>query len=362
MAGGHAVQLSAALLHVEFAVTGAFGFWFFFYHRGIAVSSWYADTLGVSQIALLAEASNDAVLGAHWAWMWISTGGWAGSAACVEQLIGWAFGGWWHHHHLDGIGLRACFLWDAQSIRAAAQMPLLACTTGDADTWADGVGIVARSIASFALTEFFILLADLWWQWHGHLGWYTTLFRWYTHAFLVLQETWFAETANHALQSASWAWMGISTRWGARRSARHEYFVLFALCQFWWVSEVDLSHSLALSGWHAHTLGISQMSLLAEASNNAVLGAYWTWMWVGAVRSTGRTTSLEFFIVGACWELKSGWDLHGDFVVGLSITFARSYAFALFVLQVSFLTETADHALKGTHWAWMWVLACWCAR
>lgn len=199
MAGEHAVHLATALLHEEFAVTGAFGFWFFFEHWGVAISSWHADTLGISQIACLAEASDDAVLGAHWAWMWISTGGWAGSAACMEHLIGRAFGDRRHHHHLDGIGLGALFLRDAQSIGTSAQMSLLARTAGDADTWADGVGIIARAIASFALTEFFILLADLWWQWHGHRGWHTTFFGWYTHALVVLQEARFAEAANHAL-------------------------------------------------------------------------------------------------------------------------------------------------------------------
>jgi hypothetical protein len=91
------------------------------------------------------------------------------------------------------------------------------------------------------------------------------------------------------------------------------------------------------------------MSLLAEASNNAVLGAHWARVGIGAVWCAGRTASLEFFIVGASWESANRWNLHVKFVVGLSITFLRAYAFTLFVLQVSFLTETTDHALEGTN-------------
>lgn len=229
VAGEQAVHLATAFLNVEFAVTGAFGFWFFFDHWSLAVGSWYADTLGISQIAFLTEASDDAVLGAHGAWMWVGAGGWAGRAAWTEHFVGWAFRDWWHHHHLDGIGLRALFLWDAQSIWTSAQMSLLACTAWDANTWADWVGIIARAIASLALTEFFVLLADLWWQWHGHGGWHTTFFGWYTDTLVVLQETRFAEAANHALQSTSWAWMRISARGSARRSARQEDLVFFAL-------------------------------------------------------------------------------------------------------------------------------------
>jgi hypothetical protein len=104
VASGHAVHLGTAFFRVHFAITGAFDFRFhrggqkFFHFWGIAVGSWNADTFVVLQVSFTAEASNDAVLGAHRAWMWIGAGGWASCTACAEHFIGFAFWDWWHHH------------------------------------------------------------------------------------------------------------------------------------------------------------------------------------------------------------------------------------------------------------------------
>jgi len=40
-------------------------------------------------------------------------------------------------------------------------MSLFAGASGNADKWAQGIGVFASAIASFALTEFFVITADL---------------------------------------------------------------------------------------------------------------------------------------------------------------------------------------------------------
>lgn len=290
--------------------------------------------------------------------MWVGTGGWASSTASAPFHVSTAFrGNESLHDHLGGVHFWALLARDTTTIWTSAEMSLLASTTGYADARADGIGLVAGAIAPLALTEFFVLLADLWWQWHGFVGWHAALHGRHAHAMLVLQVAWLAEAADDALQGAGRAWMWVGTGWGAGRSAGQEDFIFLALGHFWWIGEEHAWLSFALEGWHANALRVSQKSLLAETSNNAVLGAAWAWMWVGAGRSAGRTASLEFFIVGASWERKSRWDLEWEFVVGFSITFVRLYALAHFVLQVSFSAETTAHALKGTNFGDYTVLA-----
>jgi hypothetical protein len=121
----------------------------------------YAFAHGVLQVSFLAEASNHAVLGADWAWVRVVTGGRAGGAAGVEDLVLAALVGW-QHHELSWLGSWALFFWHAATI-AVAQVSLLAGAARDADSRADWVGALAGAVAAFALAPFLVLTADASW-------------------------------------------------------------------------------------------------------------------------------------------------------------------------------------------------------
>jgi hypothetical protein len=335
MAAGNTIQLAAAFFHVGLTLRRAFGFSGKHGDHGLwclAVGGWHAFTILVSQESFLAEAPDDAVLCADGAWMWVSTGGRASGAAGLEDFSLWALMG-------DG---GALLFRDAFAIGASAEMSLFACATRDADAWADRVRLVARTITTLALTEFFVLTAD----------WSIAFVGRDADAFAVLQVTRLAEAANHALESADGAWVRVGAGGGASRATGQELFVFLAL-----LGREGEEHrgfgSLALMGWDADTVAISQVSFLAEASNHTVLCADRAGDGLGAGGGAGRSTSIEFFIVWARWHGSSHWDLHREFGAGLAVTFWEGHAFALFVLQVSFPTETAADTLEGTDWTWM---------
>jgi hypothetical protein len=193
------------------------------------------------------------------------------------------------------------------------------------------------------LTEFFILTAN--WCWHGRgFGSGNTAFlRWNAHALLILQETWLAEASDDALLSAD-AWMGVGAGGFACRSTRQEQLVVFALRYFGWIGEErDWFGSIAFSGGHADSIGISQMSFLAEATDNAILGAEGAWLWVCAGGSASRATFQEFFIIGTYRE-GTVWNLERNFGMGFAITFISTHAFAFLVLHESFLAEATSDA------------------
>lgn len=73
---------------------------------GFAVGGSHAFALGVFQESFLAEASNHAVLGADWAWVGIVAGGWASSAAGVENFVLTALV-WRQHHGLRELDMGA---------------------------------------------------------------------------------------------------------------------------------------------------------------------------------------------------------------------------------------------------------------
>jgi len=131
VATGDAVVFSSQIvINVNFAISWAqdvITVWLgdgFNWH--FAVVGWYAFTVGVFQKALCAETSDDAVLGANSAWVWVSAGGWASSAAGLEHFI--LLANWWHHHQLDQVHFWALFFWDAFSI-STTDMVQFACAS-----------------------------------------------------------------------------------------------------------------------------------------------------------------------------------------------------------------------------------------
>lgn len=225
------------------------------------------------------------------------------------------------HDHLGCVDFGALFGRDAPAVWTGAEVSLLASTTGHADARADGIGLVAGAVASLALAELFVFLALVLRERDGLVGLSTAFCGGHAHALIVLQVAWLAEAADDALQGAGRAWMRVGAGRSARRSAGQEDFVFLALGHFWWEGEEHVGLSFALDGRDANAIGVSQMTLLAEASNNAVLGAYWARVWVGAGGRAGRTASVEFFIVGTSWGNKSRWNLEWEFMVGLSTMF-----------------------------------------
>jgi len=229
-------------------------------------------------------------------------------------------------------------------------MSFFAGASGNADTGAQGVGVLARSIASFALTIFFIVTAHLSLHRHDFCCGYAAVFRVDADAVFVFQETRFAKAADDAVASADRARMGVGARGRAGGAAGHENFVLFAGRNFWGVGEqLHGFNMFALAGWYADTLSISQKTFFAEASDDAVLGADRAGVGVGACGCACRAAWIENFGV---WAFRLGaWQLHWDFVVR-SLAILWAHTFSIGVLHESFLTETADHTLEGTHHGW----------
>lgn len=366
VAAGQAVQLLAARAE-NFAVAGALTLRL--HGRGVqgdvdglgsfAVSGWYAHAVGVLQESFLAEASDDALSGADRAGMRVGAGGWASGTARVEHFVFTAFRGWWQHHErgVDWVDFRALLRHDALAVGARAEMSWLAGAAGNADAWADGIGVVAGAVAALALTEFFVVAAHLGWQRHSFGGRNAAAFRWHALAVFVFQVAGFAEATDDALEGAHRAGVRVGAGRGAGGSARQENFVFFALRDLRRVGEEHWARvSIALSGWHAETAFVSQVAGLAEASDDAVLGADGARMGVGAGRGAGRAAGLEFFIVGAL----GNFEVHGGFL-GSGLAFMRAHAFTLGVLQESLFTETADDALEGTNCGFFRMGASWCA-
>lgn len=239
--GGQAVQLVTAF-GVDFAIGGAFAFDGFDFgqdHVGWsnAVGNSDADALIISQITFFAEATDDAVASADRARMGVGAGGRAGSTAWHENLVGWAFRDWWEHHERFRLSLSSALTGFNAFASFRSDKTLFAGTAGNANTGAHWIRVLARAIASFALTVFFIVAAELWWHGDGIFWADTAIHRCDANALFVLQITGFAEAADDAVLGAHGARMGIRAGGGACGAAWHEEFVFFALRNFWWVGE-----------------------------------------------------------------------------------------------------------------------------
>jgi hypothetical protein len=267
----------------------------------------------------------------------------------VAARFGWVQSderGWRHW-----VDLGALLSHDAAAIGSSAEVSLFAGAAGDADSRADRVGFIAGAVAALALTVFFVIPAHFGWHCHGLGGWDTAGCRRDADAVFVLQVAGFAEASDDALQSAGLGLVRVGAGRGAGGAAWHEKFVFFALRDFRGVGEErrGFGGSFALVGRHAEAARVSQMSLFAEACDDAVLGADWARVGVLAVWGASGAAGLEFFIVGALRELTVRWELHGDVMVGLGVAFLRAHAFTVGVFQESLLTETPHDALIGAN-------------
>jgi len=264
----------------------------------------------------------------------------------------------WEHHEHFWLNLSNAFTGLNAFTGIITEKSLFASAAGNADTRAQRVGIFAGSIASFALTIFFVIAAHLGLNGHGFDGRHAASFRMNADAVFIFQKSGFAEATDDAIASADRARMGIGAGGRASGSASEEHFVIFALGNFRWISEkLHGFRGIAFGFWHANALSISQMIFFAKASDDAVLGANRARIRISAGGSASRTAWIEKFIVRAFWfGLR---ELHGDFVVGLA--FFKAYTFTVRIFQVSLFTETTDDALEGTHGGWLGIGAVWYA-
>lgn len=239
---------------------------------------WFGDTFAGfnafasirSEESLFACASGFADTWAQWVGIFASA---ITAFALTVFFIFFAFLDRWEHLERFRLNLSRAFAgFNAFSI-IITEMTFFACAAGNADTWAQGVGIFARSIASFALTEFFILATYRSSDGHSFGGRHAASFRMNAHAVFVFQESGFAEATDDAIASADRARMRVGACGRASGTATEENFVFFALRQFWWISEELHGWGIAFGRWHAHATSIAQMTFITKASDDAVLGA-----------------------------------------------------------------------------------------
>jgi hypothetical protein len=241
-------------------------------------------------------------------------------------------------------------------------MTLFASAASYADARANRVRVFACTVATFALTEFFVVFANLRLNRDRVFGACAAVGSFDAYALFVFQETGFAKASNDALSGAERARMGIGAGGCAGGAARHEDFVFFALRNFRRVGEehVVLS-SFAFASLHADALSISQMTFFAEASNDALFRAQIARMRISAGWCASRSARVEFFV---------GWALRNDtggvgFLDGnighIGLTLIRAHANALSISQMTFFAKASNDALFRAHIARMRVCAGWCA-
>lgn len=191
-----------------------------------------------------------------------------------------------------------------------SQKAAFAGAAGNADARAQRVRVLARTVATFALTEFFVLTAHARLDRDGVFGTSAAVLGGDARALFVLQEAGFAEAADDALFGAH-ARLRVLAGRRASGAARQEDLVFFAFRQFRRIGEehVVLS-SIAFAGLDADALIVPQIALIAEASDHAVLGADRARVGVGAGGRASGAARFEVF-VGRAFGSGVGF-LHGN--------------------------------------------------
>jgi len=320
----------------------------------VALTAFNALTIGVADVRLFADAGGGALgvlanlrhLGntVDQEWHMSAASGHAvqlsAAVRLVEFAVRCALANRWKHHERRW-SLLAFFLLHATSIRTRSDVSSFAGAAWNADTRANGIGLVAAGIAALALAELLVVAADVRRHRVGIGGRGSAVGGSHTDALFVLQVAGFAEAADHTLLRAQRG-VGVGACRGASGAAGHEDLVFLALANFRWVGEEHGGlRCFALAGRHADAFRVSQVSLFAKASDNAVLGTRWARVRVGAGRRASGAASVEFFIVRASWH--SFGFLHRDmWVRGLAVL--RAHAFAAGVLQETFIAEAAVDA------------------
>lgn len=208
----------------------------------------------------------------------------------MEDLVVAAFRDWWEHHERfrfrdrdTDFGHGSAFAGHDAFAGLGSEVSFFAGTALDADAWAHGVGVLAGAVASFALTEFFVLAANLGWHWHGILGLDAAVLRPGAHALFVLQVAGLAEASGHTVLGADGARVGLGAGRGAGGAAGEEHFVVFALRHFRWVGEEHVSgflewecvmHTIAIAFGDAIAFGVLQETITTETAHDTLHGTH----------------------------------------------------------------------------------------
>jgi hypothetical protein len=216
----------------------------------------------------------------------------------VEQFVLTAFRDWGEHHERIWLWDRRAFAGRNAFAGFGSNVSLFAGATRDADTRADWIRVRARTIASFALTVFFVVAAFVHRHRNSFGSWYAAFFRLDAHALFVFQESRFAEASDDAVLGAGGVWVGFGAGRSASGAASEEHFIVFALRHFRWVGEKhvglgsfrDLQTTydfvVAFVRRHAFSVGVLQESLFTETALDTLHGAKDWRLWISAIRCT----------------------------------------------------------------------------
>jgi len=259
--------------------------------------------LGIFQVSFLAKAADDAVPGADRARVRVGASGWAGGAAGTEDFVFTALFDWWQHHkggrrRVDWVYLGALDSLDAAAV--FADVILLAGAARDAYEWAGNESVFASSIAAFAFAVFLVIAALLLvWRHHschrGHMG---GAFAGQDALAVIANVSLFAGAARAADEGADHI--------GILASA-----IASLACTVFFIWEAELTRQqhgfdggAAAYRRNAHALLVFQVAGFAKASDDAVPGADWAGMRIGACRRAGGAAGLEFLVqtaLGVFW-------------------------------------------------------------
>jgi len=118
-----------------------------------AFAGFHAFASFIAEQSLLASASRFADTRAQWVGV---LAGAVASFALTEFFVFLAFLDWWEHHERFRLDLSRAFAGLDALTSFITEKTLFASAARNADTRAQGIGVLAGTVASFALTEFFV--------------------------------------------------------------------------------------------------------------------------------------------------------------------------------------------------------------
>jgi hypothetical protein len=283
--------------------------------------------------------------------MWVGACGWACSSARQENFVGIAFRHRWEHHERFGLDFLRAFAGVDAFTSGITKVSFHASASGFADSWAQWIGILARTIATFALTIFFVGIAGGN-RWENQKRFWLSLRRAFAghNAFSVIVFSEISFFASAARNADTWA-HGVGSFAGAVASFALTVFFVFT-------THLGLDGH-GFDGWHAASFRmnavavffVSQKSRFAKATDDAIASAWFIFGMrvVAGGRASGSASHehLVFFALRNLWWISE--ELHGF----LGIALDGWHAHATSIPQMTFIAEASDDALFGANRAWI---------
>jgi hypothetical protein len=207
-------------------------------------------------------------------------------------------------------------------------------------SWSSHHGSCGR-VAFFAFNAFVFFITIIWETANTAWSCFHLLAFWWNDDFVLFHPWQWCIATLHAVELSSQIIVDVDFAFGRAQD------VITV-----WMGDSLSFHFLhfAIGSSHAFTIGVSQISFLAEASNDAVPGADGAWMWIIAGGWASSAAGLEYFGFFADW-----WHDHHV-----------HFHFALFFLDafVSCITDVSEFAsatwsTSRDTWAdSFWIVAC----